>query len=262
MSSQHASSAISPADLAGKVVLVTGASSGIGAATALALGRAGARVVLAARRLAACQALAASIIADGGEAIALQADVTVEADIAAAVAQTVAHFGRLDGAFNNAGALGPFGPLHEQSNDSYALIADSNLRALFWSLKYEIQAMLANGGGAIVNTASIAGEVGFAGGALYSASKHAVLGLTRSAALEYGRQGIRINAVSPGLIATPMSDTGFGSIAARDAFAATTPAGRAGQPEEVAGAVRYLLSDAAAFINGHSLIIDGAYTAQ
>lgn len=249
-------------DLAGKVILITGASSGIGAATALALGRAGSRVVLAARRLAASEELAQRIVVAGGEALAVRADVTVEADIVAAVAVAVERFGRLDGAFNNAGVLGPLGPLHEQDNVAYEEIINTNVRALFWSLKYEIAALMASGGGAIVNTASIAGEVGFAGAAVYAASKHAVLGLTRSAALEYYRQGIRINAVSPGVIATPMSDAGFGGSAGRDAFVDTTPGGRAGTPEEVAQAVLYLLSDAASFVSGHSLRIGGGYTAQ
>lgn len=198
----------------------------------------------------------------GGEALAVRADVTVEADIVAAVAVAVERFGRLDGAFNNASVLGPLGTLHEQDNVAYEEIINTNVRALFWSLKYEIAALMASGGGAIVNTASIAGEVGFAGAAVYAASKHAVLGLTRSAALEYYRQGIRINAVSPGVIATPMSDAGFGGSAGRDAFVDTTSGGRAGTPEEVAQAVLYLLCDSASFVSGHSLRIDGGYTAQ
>lgn len=260
--SAHAPSFPSFPDLAGKVILITGASSGIGAATALALGRAGCRVVLAARRLAASEELAQLIVAAGGEAIAVRADVTVEGDIAAAVAAAIGRFGRLDGAFNNAGVLDALGPLHEQDNISFDVIVNTNVRALFWSLKHEIPALLAGGGGAIVNTASIAGEIGFAGAALYSASKHAVLGLTRSAALEYYGQGIRINAVSPGVIVTPMSDAGFGGSAGRDAFVEGTPGGRAGTPEEVVPAVLYLLSDAASFVSGHSLLIDGGYTAQ
>jgi len=242
--------------------LITGASSGIGDAVALALGRAGSRVVLAARRLATSQELAQRIVAAGGEAIAVRADVTVEADIAGAVAAAVGRFGRLDGAFNNAGVLAALGPLHEQDNVSFETIANTNVRAVFWSLKYEIPALLAGGGGAIVNAASMAGEIGFAGAALYAASKHAVLGLTRSAALEYYGQGIRINAVSPGVIVTPMSDVGFGGLAGRDAFVEGTPAGRASTPEEVVPAVLYLLSDAASFVSGHSLRVDGGYTAQ
>lgn len=247
-------------DLAGKVILVTGASSGIGAATALALGRAGARVALAARRLDSLEGLAAQIRDAGGEALPLQTDVTVESQVRDAVAATVAHFGRLDGAFNNAGLLGAAAPLHESSTDNFDAVFKANVYGVYWSMKYEIAALRESGGGAIVNTSSIVAQIGFPGVAAYTASKHAVMGLTRNAALEYFPQGLRINAVLPGPIETPMAEVGFGSLEAlRDSMKAS-PAGRAGVPDEVAGPVLFLLSDAARYISGQALTVDGGYT--
>lgn len=250
------------ADLSGKTILVTGASSGIGAATALALGRAGAKVALAARRLESLEALAAQIRAAGGEALAIRTDVSVEAEIENAVATTVAHFGRLDGAFNNAGVLGKVAPIHELSTADFAEVMQANVYGVFWSLKHEMAAMLKTGGGAIVNTASIVAQIGFANFSAYTASKHAVLGLTRSAALEGFQHGIRVNAVNPGPIATPMAEIGFGSLENLEATLKSSPAGRPGQPEEVAQMVLFLLSSAASYINGQGLAVDGGYTVQ
>lgn len=249
-------------DLAGKSILVTGASSGIGKATALALGRAGARVALAARRLEALDALVAEISAAGGEAIAIRTDVRYEADIKKAVDATVARFGRLDGAFNNAGVLGGLGPLASIETADFAEVMQANVYGVFWSLKYEMDAMQKSGGGAIVNTASIVAQIGYANFGTYVASKHAVLGLTRSAALEGFQQGIRVNAVSPGPIATPMAEIGFGGLDNLDIALKGTPAGRPGSPEEVARPVLFLLSSAASYISGQSLTIDGGYTVQ
>ena len=249
-------------DLVGKTYLVTGASSGIGAATALALGRAGARVAVAARRVEALASLAAEIRGAGGEAIALRTDVSVEDSVRAAVSATLAHFGRLDGAFNNAGILGPATPLHQTESAEFENLLRTNVLGVFWAMKYEIAAILESGGGAIVNNASLAAEVGFANLAPYVSSKHAVMGLTRNAALEYFKQGIRINAVNPGPIATPMAELGFGGADQMRAALADSPAGRPGLPEEVAGPVLFLLSDAARYISGEGLMVDGGYVLQ
>jgi NAD(P)-dependent dehydrogenase (short-subunit alcohol dehydrogenase family) len=245
---------------AGKTYLITGASSGIGASTALALARAGARVVLGARRRALCDALAAQVQADGGQALALTLDVADEASVQAAVARTVAHFGRLDGAFNNAGALVGGAPLHQTETSAVEEAQRANTLSVFWCMKHQIAAMLASGGGAIVNNLSVAALVGYAGIGPYTAGKHAALGLTRNAALEYFKQGIRINAVCPGPTATPMGLAGFGSLEAMQAALAGSPAGRPGQPEEIAAAVLFLLSDAASFCSGQALAVDGGYT--
>ena len=248
-----------PNDLSGKVVLVLGASSGIGAATALALGRAGARVTLAARRLDAVEALAQQIRDQGGEALAIRTDVTVEADVAQAVALTVARFGRLDGAFNTAGVLGEAAAITEIAGEAFEAVMRTNVLGVFHALKYEMAAMKRNGGGAIVNTGSVVAQATFPKLAHYTASKYAVLGLTRTAALEGWPEGIRVNAVSPGPIETPMAAIGFGSIENLHATLATTPAGRPGTPDEVAGPVLFLLSGAASYINGQELTIDGGF---
>lgn len=249
-------------DLAGKTYLVTGASSGIGAATALALGGAGANVVLAARRLDACEALAAQIRTQGGQALALPVDVTLQQAVREAVDTAVKRFGRLDGAFNNAGMLGATKPFHELTTEDVESVWQTNVLAVFWCMKYEIAALLASGGGAIVNNASITALVGFPQFAPYNASKHGVLGLTRTAALEYFQQGIRINAVCPGPIETPMAEIGFGGADALRAAVATMPPGRAGRPEEVAASVLFLLSNAASYISGQGIVVDGGFTVQ
>ena len=249
-------------DLTGKTYLVTGASSGIGAATALALGRAGANVVLGARRLDACEALAAQIRTQGGQALALPVDVTLEAAVREAVDTAVNRFGRLDGAFNNAGMLGAAKPFHELTTEDMESVWRINVLAVFWCMKYEIAALLANGGGAIVNNASIAALVAFPHLASYNASKHGVLGLTRTAALEYFRQGIRINAVCPGPIETAMAESAFGGADALRAGTANTPPGRAGRPVEVAASVLFLLSNAASYISGQGIVVDGGFTVQ
>lgn len=249
-------------DLRGKAILVTGASSGMGAATALALGRQGAHVALAARREDPCAQLAKDIEAAGGRALVLRTDVTQEADVQRAVADTVAHFGRLDGAFNNAGLLGTGAALHEMATDDFEAVMRTNVMGVFWAMKHQIPAMLHNGGGAIVNNASIVAQVGFPKLAQYNASKHAVMGLTQTAALEYFQQGIRVNAVLPGPVETPMSLGAFGAVEVLRSTLAATAAGRPGRPEEVAQPVLFLLSGAASYISGHGLVVDGGYTVQ
>lgn len=249
-------------NLNGKTFLITGASSGMGAATARALGQVGANVVLAARREQACDAVAQDVIQAGGKALVLRVDVDVERDIEQAVKASVEHFGRLDGAFNNAGTLGQGKPLHEMSSAEFEAVMRTNVMGVFYAMKHQIAAMLQSGGGAIVNNASIVAQVGFPNLSHYTASKHAVMGLTKTAALEYFKQGIRINAVCPGPIETPMSLQGFGSVEALQAMMSQTPAGRAGQPEEVALPVLFLLSQAANYISGQGLTVDGGFTVQ
>lgn len=246
------------AGLAGKTILITGASSGIGAATALALGQAGARVAIAARRVDALEHLAAQLRDAGGEALSIAMDVTDEAQVQAAVARTVAHFGRLDGAFNNAGALGTPGPLEHTDSASFAAVMQTNVFGLFYSMKHEIAAMQA--GGVIVNNASIAAQLGLPGLSPYAASKHAALGLTRSAALEGFTRSIRVNAINPGPTSTAMAAAGFGGYEGLEAALAQSPAGRPATPEEIAAPVLFLLSDAARYISGHGLNVDGGYS--
>lgn len=246
--------------LSGKVALVTGASSGIGRATAIELARRGATVVASARRRPELDALVDEIRRAGHQALAIVADVNVEQDVIDLVAQTVACFGRLDIAFNNAGTEGGFSPFVEQSNEVYDTIFNANVRGVFWSMKHEAKAMLAQGGGTIINNSSMGGVIGFANAALYIASKHAVLGLTKTAAIEWFRQGVRVNAVNPGIVDTPFQDRVWPSAEAKDAFAAATVPGRAGSPEEVAAAVAFLASDDAAFVSGHGLLVDDGYT--
>ena len=247
----------------GKVVLVTGGTSGIGKATAIAFAKEGAKVVLSGRREAEGQAVVEEIKKAGGSAMFVQADVAKEADVKRLVEQTVAKFGRLDVAFNNAGVEWT-GVLTSVSEADYRRLFDVNVWGVLASMKYEILAMLKTGGGAIVNTSSIAGHIGMGGVSVYIASKHAVEGLTKSAALEFAKQGIRVTAVAPAGIVTEMADRflGGGDSEQAKAFGAMHPVGRMGHAEEVAEAVLYLASDTAKFTTGISLPVDGGWLAQ
>jgi NAD(P)-dependent dehydrogenase (short-subunit alcohol dehydrogenase family) len=247
-------------DLHGKSVVITGASSGMGKAAALAFAREGARLVLSARREKEGESVAHAARALGAEAVFLRADVTVAADIRRLIDGAVARHGRLDIAFNNAGTEGMAAPLGEQTAENFDLVMNTNVKSVFLSMKYEIQAMLATGGGVIVNNASMGSFIGFQNLAPYIASKHAVLGLTRTAALEYFPRGIRINAVCPGIIDTPFQDRVWGDERAKQEFARGTPPGRIGTSEEVADLVLFLASERATFFSGQGLVLDGGYT--
>lgn len=250
----------SPQTLSGKVALVTGASSGIGRAAAIELARRGAKVIVSARRRPEIEALVAEIKKDGYEATSVVADINIEQDVIDLVAKTITTYGRIDIAFNNAGTEGEFTPFVEQSNEVYDTIFNANVRGVFWSMKHEAKAMLAQGGGTIINNASMGGVIGFANAGLYIASKHAVLGLTKTASIELFKQGVRVNAVNPGIIDTPFQDRIWPSTEAKDSFAASTVPGRAGSPEEVATVVAFLASDDASFVSGHGLLVDAGYS--
>lgn len=245
-----------------KVALITGGTSGIGKTTAIAFAKAGAKVVISGRREAEGKSVVAEIEAAGGTARFVRADVAIEADVKNLVDQTVAAFGRLDIAFNNAGVEW-MGPFLEITEADYRRTFDVNVWGVYASLKYEIPAMLKNGGGAIVNTSSVAGHVGMAGASIYFGSKHAVEGITKSAALEFAKQGIRINAVAPAVIDTDMVDRFAGKEGPqREALAAMHPIGRTGKTREIADVVLFLCSDGASFITGESVKVDGGFTAQ
>lgn len=245
------------------VVLITGALTGIGRATALAFAREGATVVVSGRRDDAGHALAEELRALGVRAEYLHADVRAEAEVRGLVEQTVERFGRLDVAVNNAGTEGQLGAVVEQSEANYRSTFDTNVLGTLLALKHEMRAMLRQRSGAIVNLSSVAGQVGIAGASVYAASKHAVVGLTQSAALEGAAAGVRVNAVAPGPVQTEMLDrfTG-GNEDAKKGFLASLPMGRAGTPEEVAQAIVFLASDKARFLTGQCIAVDGGFTAQ
>jgi NAD(P)-dependent dehydrogenase (short-subunit alcohol dehydrogenase family) len=239
------------------VVLITGALTGIGRATAVAFARDGARLVVSGRRDAEGQALAQELRGLGAEAEFVKADVRREDDVRQLVDRTVARFGRIDVAVNNAGTEGQPGPLTEQSAETYAATFDTNVLGVVLSLKHELRAMYAQKHGSIINVSSVVGHFGLPGVAIYSASKHAVEGLTKSAALEAAGGGVRVNAVSPGPIETPMLNRFTGSDENKNAFLQTNPLKRAGTPEEVAQTILFLASDKASYVTGQSLGVDG-----
>jgi NAD(P)-dependent dehydrogenase (short-subunit alcohol dehydrogenase family) len=250
--------------LAGKSIIVTGAASGIGRATAKVLAAAGARVVASDLAADAGRSTVAEIAASGGTASFCAADISNERDVAALIDHAVTTYGRLDGAFNNAGISQLGKPLHELTTEEWERAQRVDLTAVFWCIKYEVLAMLRTGGGSIVNTASSLGQVAIANAAEYVAAKHGVMGLTRAAAAEYAARGVRVNAVLPGIIRTPMVQ----ALAEEPAFAAFLtklqdrhPIGRFGEPAEIGQAVAWLLSDAASFVNGAAMPVDGGYLA-
>ncbi len=246
----------------GKVALVTGGTSGIGKTTAVEFALAGAKVVLTGRREKEGAQVVAEIKKLGGEAAFVRADVAKNADVKAMVDFTVDKFGRLDIAFNNAGVEW-MGPLDQATEAEYRRVFDINVWGVLNSMRHEIPAMLKNGGGAIVNTSSVAGHVGMGQVSIYIASKHAVEGLTKSVALEFAKQNIRINAVAPGAIATEMFDRFAGKHSeVLDSLQSLIPVGRIGAGEEIAAAVLYLCSDDAKFTTGTSLVVDGGFIAQ
>lgn len=250
-----------PLDFSGKVAFVTGAGSGIGRTTALAFARQGASVVVADISEQDIQETARLIEKQGGRVLAVTCNVTRAEDVQAALHKTIETFGRLDAAFNNAGVEQLPTPAADLTEGEWNRIIGIDLTGVFLCMKYEIPLMLGQGGGAIVNTSSGAGVKGFPGGAAYVAAKHGVVGLTKSAALDYASQNIRINAVCPGIIDTHMIKRAFGDTPeGHQAVLAQEPIGRMGRPEEIANAVLWLCSDAASFAVGHALVIDGGQT--
>lgn len=240
----------------GKVALVTGGSSGIGRETALAFAAEGAKVVVAARRPKESEETVALIEKRGGEAIFVETDVSQPDQAERMVKTTLDRFGRLDFAFNNAGILGSsFVSIPDYKFETWQQVIAINLTGVFLSMKYEIPAMLASGGGSIVNMSSVAGQIGGPVGIAYYASKHGVIGATKSAAIEYSAKGVRVNAVCPAVIRTEMADAFPKEM--EDAILAMHPIGRIGTPGDVAGTVAFLCSEKAAFITGHALAIDG-----
>jgi NAD(P)-dependent dehydrogenase (short-subunit alcohol dehydrogenase family) len=249
-------------DMSGKVAIVTGGSAGIGRATALAFAGQGAAVLIADIDPRG-EKVAAEIEEQGGRAVFQHTDVSEPGDVERMVATTLERFGRLDYAFNNAGIEGTPSPVHESSPDNWHRTIAVNLTSVWLCMRAEIPAMLAGGGGAIVNCSSVAGLVGFPGMSAYVASKHGVVGLTKTAALEYATEGVRVNAVCPGVIATEMIDRFTqGSADALANLTASEPMGRLGTSEEIASAVLWLCSDGASFTTGQALAVDGGFVTR
>ena len=244
-----------------KVALVTGAASGMGLATAQAFCDAGAAVVLADVREDLVKAEAQRLVAAGHKAVAVRCDVSDDAQVAAMVDRTVSEFGRLDAAFNNAGVMAPIAPTAESTREDWERVIGINLRGVWSCMKYELRQMERQGSGAIVNNASVGALTGNPGIGSYIASKHGVVGLTRTAALEYVRHGIRVNAINPGLIDTQIArDVVSGNEEAYENIGKQVPIGRPGRPEEIASVVLWLCSPGASYVVGHALTVDGGMT--
>ena len=248
------------ADLKGKVGIVTGGGSGIGKATALAMARAGASLVIGSRDASKSEEVVQAIRQAGGKAFFQATDVSKPAEVKALVERAVKEYGRLDLAHNNAGVDGQQVPLHEQDIEKASFLFGVNIKGVFYCMKYEIEQMLRTGGGAIVNTSSIFGLNGYPGWSLYTATKHAVTGMTKAAALDYAKKNVRVNAVGPGPVETPLLARGTGGDP--HSYAAFVPMGRIGQPDENADAVVWLLSDEARYVTGHTLPVDGGVCSQ
>ena len=248
--------------LEGKVALVTGGNAGIGKATAIAFAREGARVAIVGRRAEEGEQVLKIIQQSGREAIFVQADVTKSGDCIKMVTDTVEAFGRLDIAFNNAG-VGRAGKFVADVDEAdWDLVMDVNVKGVFLSMKYEIPELLKTGGGAIINTSSIGGLIASQGQSAYQASKHALQGLTKAAALEYAQRGIRVNSICPGPVRTPMVERWFAMPGVQEKILGSIPMGRIAEPDEIAQAVIYLASDDARFVTGSSLVLDGGFVAQ
>jgi NAD(P)-dependent dehydrogenase (short-subunit alcohol dehydrogenase family) len=248
--------------LQGKTLIVTGAGGGIGRAASMVLAAAGANVVVSDIVESTGHATVDAVQGGGGTALFVKADLASEADVRALVERAVSAYGRLDGAFNNAGLEQCAIPLHELTTEQWERALRVDLTSVFWCLKYQVLAMLATGGGAIVNTASSLGQVAIQNASEYITAKHGVVGLTRAAAAEYGSRGIRVNAILPGIIRTPMiarltEDARFSAFF--DKLKDRHPIGRFGEPSEIGEAVKWLLSDAASFMNGAAMACDGGY---
>ncbi|AUW58105.1 oxidoreductase [Sphingobium sp. SCG-1] len=248
--------------LDGKSLIVTGAGGGIGAAAAQVLAAAGARLVLSDNNREAGEAAADAVRRGGGEAIFIPADLASEQEIASLVARTVDTYGKVDGAFNNAGVEQRNKPLDELTLEEWELAIRIDLTAVFLCIKHQVKAMLAGGGGSIVNTASSLGQVGLAGASEYCAAKHGVVGVTRAAGADYGSRGVRVNAILPGITATPMIERLSKDVHLADIFERLKlrhSMHRFGQPSEIGDAVAWLLSDQASFVNGATIAVDGGY---
>ncbi len=248
-------------DYSGKVAIVTGGGSGIGEATAVTFARLGASVMVADFDQEGGNRVVESIGSDGGEAAFFAVDVSKADEVEAMVEATVTKYGGLHVAVNNAGIGGAQAPVGEYPVESWHQVIDVNLSGVFYGMRYQIPAMLGSGGGSIVNMASILGSVGFANSSAYVAAKHGVVGLTKSAAIEYSAQGVRVNSVGPGFISTPLLDKNLDE-ATLTYLATIHPINRLGTPQEVANLVAFLGSDEAAFLTGGYYLVDGAYTAQ
>lgn len=249
--------------LDGKIALITGVSSGLGQASALMFARYGAKLVLGGVHEQGGEETALRIREGGGQAIYVRADVTRSGDVEALVGRAVEHYGRLDCAVNNAGTEGPVGATVDCTEEEWDRVMAVNLKGVFLCMKYEIPRMVERGGGAIVNMSSVAGLIGMAGLSAYVASKHGVIGITKSAAIEYGKRGVRINAICPCTVRTPMMDRLLRTkLVTEQGVADALPLGRLGAPDEVAEAAAWLCSDRASFTTGHALAVDGGYVAM